>query len=222
MGIKFGALGVVLLILWSGVATSDDTLSSIPLSKLYSKYSKFLTMPAEDRQRLVPRYKLQSKHADPADVKLSFEFRNAQYHIPVDKDGSLAFFPTEEMLETNPVVFVDQPKGSMGINLMIGFKMEEGLEFDMRQLHDRVHKAFKTMKSLGGALSFFAPSHSDLHLVFDPACQAPTASFEHKGIQKNLMEEGALKALVPFNKDKKLRKGGTLILSCPVVRAGVG
>ena len=210
------------LALWPVTAAQGEDLSSVPLSRLYHKYSEFMDMSAEDQRLIFPRYQLFSKYADPGAVKLFFTFEGEKRAIEVDKDGYLLFYPSKAMLTADPVVYVDQPKGTMRLNLSIGFKMGDALEFDSRLLHERVHKGFKLAKSLGGFMAMFAPSHSNLQLRFGPTCEAPKASFEHEGKRTSLMHGDPVHVVVPFKKNKKMRKGGKLLLSCPVATAELG
>lgn len=210
---------MILLASWAGPAIGEDVNSTVPLSRLFSKYADFLAMPADKRVDLVPRYKLLSKLANPSDVVLAFVFKGKQQHIAVDADGFLDFSPSKAMLEANPIVSVNQLKGTMGISLSIGFKIGEAKKFDMAVLHGRVHRAFKAAKSLGGIMAVFAPSHTGLRLKFNSSCSAPSAFFSAEGKDEPLLFDKDGFVLVPFKKQKKMRKGGDLKLSCPVSQA---
>ena len=222
MAIRFFCLVGLLTALYTPAGVAAAELSSLPLSRLYSKYSKFLDLPEEAKRYLFPRYKLHSKLTDPGTVKLFFTFENEKHEVEVDSDGYLQSYPSKAMLAADPTVYTDQPKDSMGLNLTIGFKMGEAREFDARLLHERVHKAFKAAKSMAGFLAVFAPSHRNIMLEFNSSCDNPTATYEGGGVDVNLMHGEERYATIPFKKEKQMRRQGTVKLSCLVAYAELG
>ena len=222
MAARFFCIIGILSVLFAPQAIAAEGFASLPLSRLYSKYSKYLDLPEEVRRDLFPRYKLRSKATDQGSVRLYFTFNNEKHQVEVDKDGYLLSYPSKAMLAADPTVYTDQPKGSMALDLTIGFNMGEALEYDARLLHERIHKAFKAAKSMAGFLAVFAPSHSNLRLGFDQACQKPEATYEGGAVTVDLMHGAESIATVPFKKEKQVRKKGKLKLSCRPVFAELG
>lgn len=199
-------------------AESNENGIDAPLSKLFVKYSDYLAFDEEKRSGFYPRYKLTAKEAASQDVVITFEYKGKEQRIDIDEEGYLLFSPTKQMLEDDPLVHIDQPQGTLRLNLQLGVRLDPALSYETPELHEHVHKAFKAAKSLGGFMAVFAPSHSNIKVGFDPACENPEATYEYDGRETNLAQPTKNQAIIPFKKDKKMRKRGTLKFSCvPVI-----
>jgi hypothetical protein len=196
-----------------GVTTKNDAVqdyASAPLNMLFPKYEDFQEIAKKGPMGFRPLYRALSKRDEPGVISFSFEHEGKTYDLDADWEGFIDFRPTPDMLKTNPVVTVNQPKGTMAMNLSIGLDVPLQKTYQLKELHEQTHAAWKKVKKLGGMMSFLAPSHTDLLVVFEDDCEY--ANWTVRGAGPDA--DGAGKeARIPFT-DKKARKAETISFSC--------
>ncbi len=194
------------------VVADADAESSIPMARLYDGYEKYLEKSVNDELALLPVYTLTSKEVEPSEIKLHFRYQNQEYAFGPEADGRLRFRPTADMLEANPVVFSNQPKGTLAITLSVDVAVVSKTRYKVSDLHDRVHQAWGEAKSFRGVLSVFAAKHSGLKVIFPESCTDKKWSVL-KGQKVVVSGEDEAEFLLDFG-DKKVRKADYVMLSC--------
>lgn len=199
-------------LLASGAMAADTENAQIPLSNLFSKYGDYLDFAAGEKPAFAPNYRVYSKNGPVDDLSFSFSHAGETIRFAADAQGLIDYRPGQDLLAADPVVTVNQPKGTMKLDLTIEFLEPGRPSYDMRALHERAHAAWDQVKDIGGFGSLFAPSHTSLTATFDDTC--PTVIWSVMVGTKQLAggtTDGDVE--IEFKK-KKLRNADTLTFSC--------
>ena len=183
---------------------------SAPLDVMFSKYGDYLDLAEKGTPGFRPLYRALSKQKNPGPIIFEFEFEGKTYREEADWEGFIDFRPTRAMLEANPTVTVNQPKGTMAMNVSVGLDVELKQEYDLQLLLKQTQAAWKKAKKLGGFLSFLAPKHTNLLVIYEDSCEM--AEWTVTGPDDPITESGR-ETRIPF-KNKKARKAERLTTSC--------
>lgn len=196
----------------STVGLAEDQPAQIPMATLFGKYDAYLEMAKQEPPAFRPLYQIFSKKGLKGDVVFTFQHEGESKSFKANSDGFIDFRPDMALLKANPLITLNQPKEQMGINLTIGVIEASQTEYAIEALHQQVHNAWGQAKSMGGAMSMFAPKHSDVTAVFDETCPSPDWSITSGG---KAIAGGKAKGRVTIKfKDKKIRKADSLSFSC--------
>jgi len=181
-----------------------------PLQLLFSKYDEYLDLAEKGDPGFRPLYRAISKREDTGPIQFEFTHEGQTYRMDADSEGFIDFRPTRAVFEANPTVKVNQPKGTMAMNLSVALNVPLEKDYNLKALHDQTHSVWKEVKKLGGFMSFLAPKHTNLLVVFEDACEA--ASWKVT-TGTEVMESSGREAQIPF-KDKEARKADSITFSC--------
>lgn len=195
----------------SQLDAATETENKAPLAAIFGQYSKYLALSEKDKAVLGTEIRILSKTVKPADIFLSFEFQNKTYEIRPDKNSRITFRPTQAMLDENPLVSVNQPKGTLGLSLNGTVKLPQVKSLPIEESHTTIHQAWKIAKSFAGAFSFLAPKYAKISVEFDTSCQSQTWSVQDEG--NKVIAKGTAEDLINF-KSKKIRRAKTIEFGC--------
>ncbi|WP_262692779.1 hypothetical protein [Kordiimonas aestuarii] len=210
--IRIVFLVVVALALSQPARPDADAPATIPLEKLFSGYDEYLEKSAERMLIIMPVYTLSAKLAKPEDVDLEFFYEGNRISFRPQSDGRLRYRPSAAMLEANPEVQTNQPRGTLAMTITIDVVMVARNRYAMEELHDRVHKAWGQAKSSRGIMSIFASKHSGLRVHFPASCTERKWMVTRRG---GVVASGADAEAFTLDFGKKeIRKADQLLLSC--------
>lgn len=191
---------------------SDDKAEhgSAPLNVMFSKYEDYLEIAADGAPGFSPLYQVVSDGKGMDGVVFTFSHGGEDFSVTSGKNGFIDFRPTAALLDANPMVTVNQPKGTMGMSLRVQLDVPLQTDYDIKILFQQTQAAWKKVKKLGGFMSFLAPKYTNLLIEFEDSCSERSWTVYEDG--KASRETGDV-VLVPFKK-KKARKAERLTLSC--------
>jgi hypothetical protein len=201
-------------------AKANADFSSVPLAQLFSNYDKYLKIKKKDKLNFKPVYILQSKTVSPDEVVLSFSYDGQDYALKPKSDGYIAFYPTKQMLDANPMVATNQPKGTLSVEISLQLTPVLSNEYTIDNLHNTTHKAWGVAKKFAGAMRFFAPKHNFITAIFSDVCG--DASWQiNKGEKVVLKGDGLSGAVIDFSK-KEIRNAEKIKFNCTPDRFKLG
>lgn len=183
---------------------------SAPLNVMFSKYEDYLEIAADGPPGFSPIYQVVSDGKGMEGVVFTFSHGGEDFRVMSGQQGYIDFRPTQGLLQANPMVTVNQPKGTMGMSLRVQLDVPLEKEYDIQALFKQTQVAWKKVKKLGGFMSFLAPKYTNLLIEFEDSCTERNWTVYEDG--KATHETGDV-VLVPFKK-KKARKAERLTLSC--------
>jgi len=212
--------GIFVVLLISGVtvgAHSEDSdkksaRAKIDLSRLYTGYADYLELRQKAEPDFTPIYRIMSKKVPSEEVKLHFEFQGKTYEITPLEGGMVHFRPTAEMLDANPVVWSNQPKGTLSMKVNARLIWESEIPYNLKNMHSVVHKAWGDFKGLGGFMSFLAPRHVPVIMEFSEECVGDEWTMLRG---KKIITSGKNETLTKIDFTKKaVRRSDSLTLTC--------
>ncbi len=215
--------GIFVLIFMAGqVAEAEDNEKppSAPLSMIFYKYDDYLKLSEEGEPRFRLYYQMSSKLVSSDELVFRFKHDGKDIVFSPKKDGTFDYMPTAAMLEADPLVFFNQPNGTLNLALSMEIILPFDKVQDIKTLHDQTHLAWKQAKNYASAFSFFAPKHSPITALFDESCDSKKWMIKSNG---RVMAEGSGEdgALIDFS-EKKIRKAQSVTFSCAPVRFLLG
>lgn len=194
------------------VYADADAPATIPLRDLFTGYDEFLERSSERMLIIAPVYTLAARLVSPEEIELSFGFEGRTVTFRPLPDGRLRYRPSAQMLEANPEVTSNQPRGTLSVTMVLDVVMVARNRYRMEELHDRVHKAWGQAKKSRGLMSIFAPSHSKLMMHFPASCTETKWMVTKRG-SVVASGAGANRVTLDFG-EKTVRKADQLLLSC--------
>ena len=189
-----------------------DAPATIPLEKLFTGYDEYLEASARRMLTIAPVYSLSAKLARPEEVELTFDYEGQRIMFRPDADGRIRFRPSAAMLEANPDVETNQPRGTLAMTLTVDVVMVARNRYAIPELHDRVHRAWGEAKSFRGGLSLFAARHSGLLVHFPANCTDRKWMITRRG---NVVASGAKETTFTIDfGEKEIRRADQLLLAC--------
>jgi hypothetical protein len=98
-----------------------QTTGSMPYATLSKLFADFLSMPAQNRDKLIFIERVLSRAGTPLNPPPHVTIQSASGTIPalVAADGTLTIPLTPALRAENPSVAIDQPKGAMNLQIML-------------------------------------------------------------------------------------------------------
>ncbi|WP_155860053.1 hypothetical protein [Kordiimonas gwangyangensis] len=209
---RSGVWALLLALCALPVFADADAPATIPLKDLFTGYDEFLEKSSERMLIIAPVYSLAARLARPEEVELTFDYDGKPFTFRPMKDGRLRFRPSAQMLEANPEVVTNQPRGTLAVTMVLDIVMVARNRYPIDELHDRVHKAWGQAKSFRGLMSIFSSSHSKVMMHFPSSCTETKWMVTKRG---SVIASGAgvSKVTLDFS-EKVVRKADQLLLSC--------
>lgn len=163
-----------------------------------------------------------NKAVQAADIRMTIQSAaKGMIRLQVATNGQILNFPLqEELLRENPAIIVNQPKGTVHLNVSMQIPMPDGLNFPYQRLGDGVAEMNKTVKAEAGwALALLVPKVEGVAFYF-PIADAGKAAVEiesAKGKQKYTADTNGVvklkldKGLLAENPEVKLSEKPRLI-----------
>lgn len=189
-----------------------DAPATIQLKDLFAGYDDFLEKSSERMLIVAPAYEVAATLAKPEEIEFQFSYDGTDIAFRPLPDGRLYFRPTPAMLEADPEVVSNQPRGTLTLTMTMDIVMVARNRYAMDTLHDRVHKAWGQAKSFRGVMSIFAARHAGLLMHFPTSCTETKWMVTKRG---SVVASGAGADTVTLDfGEKVIRKSDQLLLSC--------
>jgi hypothetical protein len=139
-----------------------------PMSRLLPHLDSYLEIPAEERSHFRIDYVVGSRNgAAPDEIGLWYFVDDQRTDLALDSRYRITNLPAADIYAENPSVWVNQPPGSMSMNLIFAYDGPVGLSFDQDDLRLGLGQANQAMRQAAGVASLFAPRLDVLVFVFD-------------------------------------------------------
>ncbi len=145
-----------------------------PMSRLLPHLDRYLEIPVEERSHFRIDYVVGSREgAAPDEIGLWYFLDGQRTDLTLDERFRITNLPGLETYATNPPIWVNQPPGSMSMNLVFAYGGPTGQTFSQDDLRLGLGQANQAMRRAAGVASLFAPRLDVLVFVFDgPAPEA--------------------------------------------------
>ncbi|MFC1498491.1 hypothetical protein ACFLS1_08495 [Verrucomicrobiota bacterium] len=106
--------------------------ATLPYAHLYQVFQSFGNKQVAPHVRLITKIKSKSPDIAVSDIILYIDSKNGRIPVKIDKKGLFDFPCNEGLLEENPAVIANQPKGSLDLLALVTFEKQAGKKEEIK------------------------------------------------------------------------------------------
>lgn len=122
--------------------------ASAPYASLYAALEPGLRLAGFDRLVAVQRIVSKDGSVPPAQIRVVIEARSGRIEVPIGSDGQARFPLSDELLQENPAVTSNQPKGSLSVSVSIEIALPAGPQMSYREVMAAIEQAERALPGL--------------------------------------------------------------------------
>ncbi len=140
--------------------------ATVPYARIYDAFQRAESVRTKD-VRVAIAVASKSEAVPPGVVSLTIQAKSGARKLHVDPDGEIHGFPmTAKLLQENPPVVSNQPKGSLQIGGGLFFNGSAATTYRYRKLSDLLAAGNAVSKKRAGFFSLVAPQAKSVLFVF--------------------------------------------------------
>ena len=140
--------------------------ATVPYAKIYDAFQRAKSVRTRD-VRVAIAVASKNEAVPPGAVRLTIQAKGGARKLHVDPDGEIRAFPiSAKLLQENPPVVSNQPKGSLQIGGGLFFNAPATTTYRYRKLSDLLAAGNAVSKKRAGFFSLVAPQAKSVLFVF--------------------------------------------------------